>query len=139
MPRKLNIATVVMFDYAGTGYSIGGLQRWCRDLAFLALENVYNVTVYQKALRPFKKDIADGFSVHGLVCASSYSGPFPKRKRPLARYIATEGIRRLVGRRPSYRIPSDLTVEGIALVPNSATRMTTPRIADHDDEEERQA
>jgi glycosyltransferase involved in cell wall biosynthesis len=74
MRKKLNITTIVIFDYAGTGFSIGGLQRWCRDLAFLARDNGYQVDVYQKALKSFAKPISDGISVHGLACKQSFMG-----------------------------------------------------------------
>lgn len=74
MPKQLNIATVVMFDYRGTDFSIGGLQRWCRDLALLAGEKGYEVTVYQKAARSFEQTITDGFKVRGLACKQSFRG-----------------------------------------------------------------
>lgn len=63
-----------MFDREGKGFSIGGLQRWCRDLAMLGQKKGYQIKVYQKAIRPFKKDITEGFSVRGLVCAQSFRG-----------------------------------------------------------------
>ncbi len=74
MPRRLNIATLVMLDLQGQGFLLGGLERWCRDLALLAREKGYQVDVYQKAATPFEKTVADGFTVHGLACPRSFRG-----------------------------------------------------------------
>ena len=89
MPKRLNIATLVMLNPEGEAFSSGGLQRWCRDLALLGRDKGYEVTVYQKATRPFQKEIAEGVCVKGLVCPLSFKGNW-KFSRLLARYIDPE-------------------------------------------------
>ncbi len=84
MPKQLSIATLIMLDSEGETFSSGGLQRWCRDLALLARDKGYEVTVYQKATRPFQKEIAEGVCVKGLVCPLSFRGNW-KFSRLLAR------------------------------------------------------
>jgi SAM-dependent methyltransferase len=55
-------------------------------------------------------------TVHPRNVLTSCSGPFPARKRSLANFLLKEGVRRLMGRHPSHRIPFELTVEGLVLI-----------------------
>jgi len=89
MPKRLNIATLIMLNPEGERFSRGGLERWSRDVALLARDKGYEITAYQKATRPFQKEIAEGVCVKGVVCPASFKGNW-KFSRLLARYIDPE-------------------------------------------------
>lgn len=55
-------------------------------------------------------------TVHPSDMLRTDNGPYAMRKPGLARFLIRESIRRLAGRPRTYRLPLDLTVEGLALV-----------------------
>jgi glycosyltransferase involved in cell wall biosynthesis len=52
----------------------GGLERWCRDLALLLEHDDWRVTVFQKALRPFRRRLGDAIEVVGVPAALTARG-----------------------------------------------------------------
>ena len=90
--KQLNLAALLMFDNRGLDFSIGGLQRWCRDLALLARGKGYQVTVYQKAVKTFEKAVTDGFKVRGLECNRSFEGNWKFCRKLLQQVDSREPI-----------------------------------------------
>jgi glycosyltransferase involved in cell wall biosynthesis len=73
--KHLNLVTLWLLDTRGEGRMLtGGLERWCRDLADLAIRKGYDVTVFQKAERNFEHRLPNGVLVHGLACSLHLDG-----------------------------------------------------------------
>ena len=74
MRRKFNLAVLWMLDLDGMKMLTGGLERWCRDIAFLIQAKGYDVTIYQKATSSFEKEIAPHVRVVGVEVPLSIYG-----------------------------------------------------------------
>jgi len=68
MAKKFNIAAFSFLAEDGSKMPLGGLTRWGRDVSFLIRDKGYEVTVYQKATKPFEKEFAQGIRVIGVKC-----------------------------------------------------------------------
>ena len=66
MAKKFNIAAFYFLAEDGSKMPLGGLTRWGRDVSFLIRDKGYEVTVYQKATKPFEKEFAQGIRVIGV-------------------------------------------------------------------------
>jgi len=74
MVNNLNIVVLWLYDFDGSKIFNTGLQRWCRDVALLAKEKGYKITIYQKATKHFKIEMSPGVKVIGIRCALSFRG-----------------------------------------------------------------
>jgi len=63
-----------MMKLDGSDLLTGGLERYCRDLALLAADRGYDVTVYQKAQRAFEVELTDHVKVVGVPCSLRFRG-----------------------------------------------------------------
>lgn len=68
MAKKFNIAAFYFLTEDGSKMPLGGLMRWGRDVSFLIRDKGFEVTVYQKATKPFEKEFAQGIRVVGVKC-----------------------------------------------------------------------
>jgi len=72
MVQRMNIASLRLYDYEHSKVFAGGMERWIRDVAFLARDKGYDVTVYQKDVVGFDKELADGLRVVGVKCGPTW-------------------------------------------------------------------
>ncbi len=72
--RRLALATVAYLDEQTLQPGKGGLQRWCRDVADLAIRNGWDVTVYQKTGRPFEAEVKPGLVLQGVPAPGRFWG-----------------------------------------------------------------
>ena len=68
MDRKINIVSLRFYDYERSQFYTGGMERWIRDIAFLARDKGYDTTVYQKDIVSFDKQLGSGIRVIGVKC-----------------------------------------------------------------------
>ena len=76
MAKHLNIVVLWLYSYDGSRIFNTGLQRWCRDVAFLAEGKGYGVTIYQKATKPFEVEMSRNIQVIGIQCPLSFRGNY---------------------------------------------------------------
>lgn len=74
MTKRLNIAVLRIYDYEWSQVLGGGLGRWCRDVAVLARDKGYDVTIYQKDIVAFERELNDGIKVVGVKCPFRWRG-----------------------------------------------------------------
>lgn len=74
MTKPFNIVVLWLMDYDGNGLLTGGLERWCRDLAYFVQSKGYDVTIYQKANKSFLKNLTDSVKVVGVPCSLRFHG-----------------------------------------------------------------
>jgi glycosyltransferase involved in cell wall biosynthesis len=72
----INIATLAFLDEVTLKPSIGGLQRWTRDLAKFLNSKGYNVIIYQKSSRAFETFFSEGIQVIGIKSPMRFYGNF---------------------------------------------------------------
>lgn len=74
MAKRMNIAVLRMYDHERSQVLGGGMERWCRDVAVLARDKGYDVTIYQKDVVAFEKELSDGIKVVGVKCPPNWRG-----------------------------------------------------------------
>lgn len=74
MRKHFNIAVLWLLELDGSKMLTGGLERWCRDVAYLIRDKGYDVTIYQKATTAFEKEIAPSIRVVGIKCPLNIYG-----------------------------------------------------------------
>ena len=74
MTKQLNIAVLRFYDHERSQVLGGGMERWCRDVAYLAREYGYQVTIYQKDEVPFEAELAQGVRAVGVSCPPNWRG-----------------------------------------------------------------
>jgi len=74
MTKHINIASLRLYDYEHSSLFTGGMERWIRDIAFLLRDKGYDVTVYQKDICNFEKNLTDGVKVKGIKCPANWLG-----------------------------------------------------------------
>jgi len=74
MVKRMNIASLRLYDYVHSKLFTGGMERWIRDVGLLARDKGYYVTIYQKDLVSFEKDLTDGLRVVGVKCGPNWRG-----------------------------------------------------------------
>ncbi len=82
MIERFNIAVLRVYDYERSQTLAGGMERWCRDVALLARDKGYDVTIYQKDSISFNRELTDGVRVVGVQC-----GPTWRSHLTFARWI----------------------------------------------------
>jgi len=74
MPKRLNIAVLKIYDHEASQVLGGGMERWCRDVALLARDNGYEVTIYQTDVAAFERELDRGIKVVGVKCPPNWRG-----------------------------------------------------------------
>ncbi len=76
MTKHLSIVVLWLYNFDGSKIFNTGLQRWCRDVAFLAENKGYEVTIYQKASKLFEVKMTSRTQVIGVPCPLSFRGNY---------------------------------------------------------------
>lgn len=76
MSIRINVVTLWLMDPEGKSILTGGVERWSRDISLLLAENKYDVFVYQKGHKNFKRCLSDKLTVVGIKCDFSFLGNF---------------------------------------------------------------
>lgn len=83
---KINIAVWWVLDYeTGQRETLGGLERWTRDIVIELVKLGHDVTIYQKSKVPYSKKYY-GANIYGVPCSKNFSGNlvFYRKFRKLA-------------------------------------------------------
>lgn len=86
MNKRVHLITTACLDEDSLLPGLGGLQRWCRDLAFALSRRGVSVTVFQKAARDFAHQLAPTIEVRGLAAPPRMWGHVAFARR-LARLV----------------------------------------------------
>jgi len=71
---KINIAVWWVLDYeTGTRETLGGLERWTRDLVIELVSRGHEVNVFQKSAVEYKRSY-HGADIHGIPCSKNFIG-----------------------------------------------------------------
>ncbi len=74
MSKRLNIAVLRVYDHERSQVLGGGMERWCRDVAGLARDKGYDVTIYRKDIVAFEGELSGGIKVVGVKCPPNWRG-----------------------------------------------------------------
>jgi len=74
--KHIAIATVAFVDEKTLEVGKGGLQRWCRDIADLAVAKGWRVTVYQKSNLPIEAVVKEGLRIQGIPAPARFWGNY---------------------------------------------------------------
>lgn len=81
LKMKINIAVWWVLDYeTGSRETLGGLERWTRDMVIELVSRGHQVSVYQKSAVDYKKSY-HGAAIFGIASSKNFSGNLVFYKR----------------------------------------------------------